>query len=108
MFFIDNGEKGENMKINKRILNLSTWLALITLLLIPGKFQTEGVQRIEFGFPIRFFTTYHNETNESLWFASTVSIKLLYFFINILIIYVVIHVILQIKNKMKTSKEKWD
>lgn len=95
------------MKIHKRILNLSFWIALITIIFIPGKVYTEGSARTEFGFPIRFFTQYHTDMNESSnWFISGVKIDLLNYFFNVLIIYGVIHVLLYLKNRLKLTKNK--
>ncbi|MCV4231777.1 hypothetical protein OHJ21_11410 [Virgibacillus sp. LDC1] len=40
------------MRIDKRIFNISAWLALLTILVFPGKIGAEGVgtPRIEYGY----------------------------------------------------------
>ena len=87
------------MKMRKRILNLSFWIALITIIFIPGKVYTEGSARTEFGFPIRFFTQYHTNINSN-WFIHGVRIDLLNYFFNVLIIYGFIHVLFYCKNML--------
>jgi hypothetical protein len=92
------------MKINKRIFNLSAWLALLTIILIPGK---EGALRTEFGYPFRFLIQYHNESIESkIWFIRGVNIQLLLFLFNVLIIYGLIHVVLYLNTKVNLTRSK--
>jgi hypothetical protein len=92
------------MKINKRILNLSAWLALITIILTPGKVATEGALRTDYGYPFRFFTQFHNGADGDIWFIRGVSIELLYYFFNVLIIYGLVHVLIYLKDKVKSTK----
>ncbi|MHA0858384.1 hypothetical protein [Paenibacillus sp. CMAA1364] len=53
------------MKIHKLILNFSLWIALLSILIIPGNIPATGAHRTEFGFPLRFFIQYHFEANEN-------------------------------------------
>ncbi len=92
------------MKFNNRIFNFSAWLALLTLIFFPGKVITEVVTRTEYGYPIRFFVRYHEyEITDSKWFANSISLQILYYFIDVLIIYCVICLILFIKQWMKSE-----
>lgn len=92
------------MKVNKRILNISFWVALLTVLFIPGDIPAEGAHRTEYGFPLRFFKQYHYELNDNKWFLQGVSIELLYYFLDVAIIY---GVLLGIKHIYNTfTKEK--
>ncbi|GAS83447.1 unknown protein [Paenibacillus amylolyticus] len=90
------------MKIYKRILNLSAWLAVLAILCIPGTLHTEdGPLRTEYGFPIRFFTDYHYANSEgTIWFISGISLNVLLYLFNVLLIYTGIHVILYIKKRL--------
>ncbi|OMF12067.1 hypothetical protein BK131_18835 [Paenibacillus amylolyticus] len=90
------------MKIHKRILNLSAWLAVLAILCIPGTLHTEdGPLRTEYGFPIRFFMDYHYANSEgTIWFISGIQLNVLLYLFNVLFIYAGIHVILYIKKKL--------
>ncbi|MDR6723466.1 hypothetical protein J2W91_001918 [Paenibacillus amylolyticus] len=93
------------MKINYRILNISTWLTVLSVLLLPGKVYTEGVSRTEYGLPFRFFTQYHlGHTTGNPWFISDVFIGLGAFIIDVLMIYFFIHVGIYIKNRWGSSR----
>ncbi|MCL6604611.1 MAG: hypothetical protein K6T94_17245 [Paenibacillus sp.] len=87
------------MKINKRIFNLSAWIALIAIIFIPGRVMTDGTLRTEFGFPFRFFIQYHDIIKDSKWFANGANIQLLYYFVNV--IYGVIMGFLFLRNKFR-------
>ncbi|MMZ59107.1 RNA pyrophosphohydrolase [compost metagenome] len=88
------------MKKRIIIFNISFWLALLTILLIPGKIPTEGASRTEYGFPFRFLRQYHtNPVNE--WFIQGVNIQLLYYFLDVFIIYGLIHAGLNLWNRWK-------
>ncbi|MGQ8872555.1 hypothetical protein [Paenibacillus sp. TSA_86.1] len=90
------------MKIHKKILNLSFWLAALAVLFIPGTLHTENVPlRTEYGFPLRFLTDYHISNSEgSIWFISDMHINLLVYFVNVLFIYAGIHVLVYIKKRL--------
>lgn len=90
------------MTINKRIMNLSAWLAVLAILRIPGTLHTEdGPLRTEHGFPIRFFTDYHYANSEgTIWFISGIYLNVLLYLFNVLFIYAGIHVIFYIKKKL--------
>ena len=87
------------MKVHKLILTLSFWLALLTILFIPGDVSTEGAFRTEYGFPLRFFTQYHQEMKGNRWFILGVRIELINYLFNVLIIYGVILGLKHIKTK---------
>lgn len=96
--------------IRRRIFNLSAWLALLTILLTPGKVIIEGgdVARIEYGFPFRFIIKhYPNHMSDSLytnpWLITDIQIQLLFYLFNVLLIYGIIQNILSIRNRMKNN-----
>jgi|GEM_PF-1646786 hypothetical protein len=90
------------MKIHKRILNLSAWLAVLAVFLIPGTLNNNNeTLRTEYGFPLRFLTDYHvSNSNGSTWFISDMYINLLVYFVNVLLIYAGIHVIVYFKKRL--------
>ncbi|KOR89722.1 hypothetical protein [Paenibacillus solani] len=94
----------------RRIFNLSAWIALLTILLAPGKVIIEGedVARIEYGFPFRFIIKYYpNHMSNSLdtnpWLIQDIQIQLLLYFFNVMLIYGIIHIILTIRKRMKNG-----
>lgn len=96
--------------IRRRIFNLSAWLALLTILLAPGKviIKGEDVARIEYGFPFRFIIKYYpNHMSHSLdtnpWLITDIQIQLLFYFFNVMLIYGIIHIIWTIRNRMKNN-----
>lgn len=98
------------MRIRRRIFNLSAWIALLTILIAPGKviIKGEDVARIEYGFPFRFFIKlYPNHMSNSLdnnhWLIKDVQIQLLFYFFNVMLIYGIIHIIMTIRKKMKNN-----
>ncbi|PAF30376.1 hypothetical protein CHI14_16585 [Paenibacillus sp. 7516] len=94
------------MNINYRILNLSAWLAMLAVMLIPGTAYTEGPPRTEYGFPIRFYTEYHHASPpDTIWFLSGINIQVLSYLFNILLIYTAIHVFHYIKKRLTRSEE---
>jgi len=94
------------LTINYRILNVSAWLAMLAVMLIPGTAYTEGPSRTEYGFPIRFYTDYHVESpHGSIWFLSGVNIQVLSYLFNVLFIYAALHVLLYIKKRLTRSEE---
>ncbi|OPG94428.1 hypothetical protein B2I21_31065 [Chryseobacterium mucoviscidosis] len=94
------------MTFNKRIFNLSAWLAVLAVIFIPGTAYTEGTLRTEYGFPLRFFTDYHyKKPDDTIWFLSNVHVNALLYLFNVLFIYAGIHVLLYVKKRMTTPKE---
>ncbi|MNO48745.1 hypothetical protein D3C76_390850 [compost metagenome] len=89
------------MKINKRILNISFWVALLTILFIPGNSPAEGANRTEYGFPMRFFTQYHHVPKENKWFIQGISIELISYFLNVAFIYALLLGVVHIYNRFK-------
>ena len=89
------------MKFDKKLLNWSTWIALLLTYIVP--YQIDGLA-MKCGFPIRFWKIYKTP-NSSLLNSS--SLNLLELGINILIIYLLILFInkLYIKQKAKDGKE---
>jgi len=95
------------MKLHLRILNLSAWIVLLTILIIPGQLVTVGALRTNFGFPFRYVTQYpHTITEGHRWFLRGIRIDLLYFILDVLIVYGIIHGLLYIISKMKATKKK--
>ncbi len=82
------------------ILNISLWLAVLAILFIPGNAPTEGADRIKYGFPLRFFIQYQQNS----WFIKGVSIDLFGYFVNVVIIYAVISGLQYINNKRKNRR----
>ncbi|WP_227793260.1 hypothetical protein [Paenibacillus guangzhouensis] len=79
---------------------------LLTILIFPGHHVTVGAARTEFGFPFRFVTQYHNEIVEGhRWFLRGIRIDLLYFLLDVAIIYVIIHGLLYFVTKLKSQKK---
>ncbi|WP_211748638.1 hypothetical protein [Paenibacillus sp. Marseille-Q4541] len=60
------------MRIHVFILRLSIWLALLSILFVPGTFSTDGASRTAYGFPFRFYTQYHDEADGIRWFLQGV------------------------------------
>ena len=71
------------MKIDLRVFNYSLWFSLLTILIFPGRIKTEGRALIEYGFPFGFFVP----SRHDIWFIRGVSIDLLKYFLNAIIIY---------------------
>ncbi|MBA9087895.1 8-oxo-dGTP pyrophosphatase MutT (NUDIX family) [Fontibacillus solani] len=90
------------MKKRIIIFNISFWLALLTIILTPGKVPTEGASRIEYGFPFRFFIQYQSTE----WFIQGVGIQLLYYFLDVFIVYGLINAGLNLWNRLKPIKEE--
>lgn len=97
---------GDRLNINYRILNLSAWLAMLAVVFIPGTAYTEGPPRTEYGFPFRFYTEYHHHSPpDTIWFLSGVSIQVLSYLFNVLLIYAAIHVFHYIKKRLTRSEK---
>ncbi|WP_339265750.1 hypothetical protein NYE54_20310 [Paenibacillus sp. FSL K6-1330] len=95
------------MRIDKRILNISAWLALLTILVFPGKIWAEGesTPRIEYGFPFRFFIKYYpDHMDSSPWFIKGVHIQLLLYFLNVMVIYWIIRMLLSLGRSIKKKE----
>jgi len=94
------------MNIHLRTLNLSAWIALLTTLIFPGHQATDGAARTDFGFPFPFITQYHNEIMEGhRWLLRGIRIDLLYFLLDVAIIYAIIHGLLYFVSKFKSQKK---
>ncbi|MEC0092319.1 hypothetical protein [Paenibacillus macquariensis] len=94
------------MKVNKIILNISLWLAILAILFIPGSVPTEGADRIEYGFPLRFFIQYQQNHYEvgNWWFLQGARIELFNYLVNVAIIYVVIFGLHYMNNIRKNRR----
>ena len=88
------------MKLNKRILNYSLWISLITILTFPGSAEDE--KGIKYGFPISFLTYYHQDR----WFIKGVSINILNYFINVGIIYILFLGLNEVYNRLSKRNIK--
>ncbi|PWW43480.1 hypothetical protein DET54_101157 [Paenibacillus pabuli] len=94
------------MTFNKRIFNLSAWIAVLAVIFIPGTAYTEGTLRTEYGFPLRFFTDYHyKKPDDTIWFLSNVYVNALLYLFNVLFIYAGIHILLYVKKRITMPKE---
>ncbi len=91
------------MKINKRIFNLSAWLALLTILIIPGRASIDGTPMTEYGYPFQFIALFNNSTHMDKWLIKDVNIQLFYYFINVIIIYWIILGVMFVRNKLKVK-----
>lgn len=91
------------MKVNKKVLNISFWVALLTVLFIPGNIPAEGVQRTEYGFPLRFFIHYYSESNANMWFLQGVRIELFIYLVDVAIIYGMLLGVKSIYNQVKKN-----
>lgn len=90
-----------------RRMNLSVWLATLSILFFPGEVYTDdtnGVLKTEYGFPIRFFTQYHTLINENGWLIRDVNIQMLHFLLNVIIIYYMIKGTLYLVKKFRPIK----
>ncbi|MNW38446.1 hypothetical protein D3C74_155120 [compost metagenome] len=85
--------------LNVRIFHLSVWIALLTVFVFPGKIPREGAARAEFGFPFTFLTEYRLRPSDSEWFIHNLSINLLSYFLNVMIIYAILHGLWLLKRK---------
>jgi len=98
------------MKVNKSVLHISACLALLTIFLLPGKTIMNGAApRSEYGFPIRFYIQYHNQTNGSDWLIKSVSIQILFYLMDTVIIYSIILGLLFLIKRLRSgsiNKEK--
>jgi len=92
------------MKINKRLINLSAWVALFTILIFPGEVFTEGTNRTEYGYPFVFFTQFKNEAESTRWFIKGISISLLPYLANMVIIYLILLGLNTSYIKLKSKK----
>ena len=86
------------MNINKKILGLSTVISLLTIYVIPGRVLDEF--EIGFGYPIDFFTLYTRTLNSSPYLLHSTNLNIINLALNILIIYLVVHVLVKVKNKL--------
>ena len=92
------------MKIHLGLLNLSAWLALITLIIVPGEITSKGIPIAKYGFPFRFYTQIHSGNVKSVWLIQGISINLLYFLLNIVFIYLLSILVWNIKEKKKRRR----
>lgn|GEM_PF-2315760 len=86
------------MRVDVKILGFSLWLSLLTILIFPG--SSTGTIGMKYGFPVSFFTFYH----EDRWLIRGVSINLLGYFINVLIIYFIVFGIIIVIKKLSGRK----
>ncbi|GIP29390.1 hypothetical protein J23TS9_45200 [Paenibacillus sp. J23TS9] len=89
------------MKINKEIFNLSAWLALLTIFIIPGKVSIVGIQMTQYGYPFRFISLFNTSTHMDKWLIKDINVLLLYYFFDVIIIYWIILGVMFIKNKIR-------
>ena len=86
------------MKINKKVLNYSLWLSLITILTFPG--SPDGGIGMKYGFPLSFLTYYHQDK----WFIRGVNFHILSYLINTFIIYFLILGLIEVYNRLSKRK----
>ena len=89
------------MNINKKILGLSTVVSLLTIYIVPGRVLDEF--EIGFGYPIEFFTLYSRALNSRPHLLHSTNLNIINLALNILIIYLVVHVLVKIKNKLSSQ-----
>lgn len=90
------------MSVNTKVLNYSLWISLITMLIFPG--SPEGVKGIKYGFPISFITYYHQDR----WLIRGVNLNILNYFINTLIIYALLLIIIKLYSKFSKRNVRQD
>lgn len=89
------------MNINKKILGLSIVISLLTIYIFPGRVLDEF--EIGFGYPIEFFTLYSRTLNSRPHLLHSTNLNIINLALNILIIYLVVHVLVKIKNKLSSK-----
>ncbi|XZK31056.1 hypothetical protein ACSXCN_05940 [Clostridium perfringens] len=83
-------------RINFKILNQAAWISLLLTFITPYELDSSGFKN--WGYPIKYFTTYEFPQDSNTLLFST-SINLLGLISNILIIYILINTFILLKKR---------
>lgn len=93
------------MRINIKVINISSWIAALSIFLFPGKLISHNSNSSsEYGFPIKFLTIHPEALKSNQWLITNVSIQLLYFFIDVVLFYCLISILLHLNAKVRAHK----
>lgn len=85
------------MNMNKRILNWSIAISLLTAYMLPG-ISSDGFA-FEYGYPFKFFTIYNNPINIGDTIFNSTALNILGLGLNIVVIYYIIYMLNKFINK---------
>lgn len=88
-------------KINFKILNQATWISLLLTFITPYELDSSGFKN--WGYPIKYFTTYEFPQDSTTLLSST-STSILGLISNILIIYIIINTFILLKERFIKNK----
>ncbi len=88
-------------KINFKILNQATWISLVLTFITPYELSSSGFKN--WGYPIKYFTTYEFPQDSTILLSST-STSILGLISNILIIYIIINTFILLKERFIKNK----
>ncbi|MGL4913968.1 MAG: hypothetical protein ACRC3Y_16220 [Romboutsia sp.] len=89
------------MNFNKKVLNWSIIISLLSAYVLPGK-SHDGFG-FEYGYPVRFFTRFNMPIKAGDTILNSTNIDLGSLIMNVFIIYFVIYFLDRIISKIKTS-----
>ncbi|WP_042274497.1 hypothetical protein [Faecalimicrobium dakarense] len=93
------------MNFNRKILNWSIIITLLTAYIIPG--QSSDGFAFKYGYPYRFFTMYNTEINAGSTIMNSTLFNIDRFILNILIMYFTFHILNKFINK-RSRKDNID
>ncbi|MGU8478848.1 hypothetical protein ACV3QH_16560 [Clostridium perfringens] len=88
-------------KINFKIFNQAAWISLLLTFITPYELDSSGFKN--WGYPIKYFTTYEFPQDSTILLYST-STSILGLISNILIIYIVINIFILLKKRFIKDK----
>ncbi|HAT4340693.1 hypothetical protein P5F04_07215 [Clostridium perfringens] len=88
-------------KINFKILNQAAWISLLLTFITPYELDSSGFKN--WGYPIKYFTTYEFPQDSTTLLSST-STSILGLISNILIIYIIINTFILLKERFIKNK----
>lgn len=88
-------------KINFKILNQAAWINLLLTFITPYELDSSGFKN--WGYPIKYFTTYEFPQDSTILLSYT-STSILGLISNILIIYIVINIFILLKKRFIKDK----
>ncbi|MDM0454486.1 hypothetical protein QTH16_07495 [Clostridium perfringens] len=88
-------------RINFKILNQAAWISLLLTFITPYELDSSGFKN--WGYPIKYFTTYEFPQDSTILLSST-STSILGLISNILIIYIVINIFILLKKRFIKDK----
>ncbi|MDK0570752.1 hypothetical protein P6O23_07240 [Clostridium perfringens] len=88
-------------RINFKILNQAAWISLLFTFITPYELDSSGFKN--WGYPIKYFTTYEFPQDSTTLLSST-STSILGLISNILIIYIIINTFILLKERFIKNK----